>query len=123
MQQFESDALDLANAMIDEFGEAVTWRQTRNGTPPNPAQPWKPGANVDTDFPVTICFLPSNRRAMAAQMFMQGTNIPNGYMLAIMAGNPGFVPTLEDRVIRDGKSVSVEWIDTFNPAGTPLYYM
>lgn len=123
MRDFEAQGLALANDLIAEFGQQVTWTTVQNQEPEDPSQSWIPSGTGTTRFYPTLVFLPSDRKLTKhSLMFMEGGEVPDGYETALMAGNVGFVPKLRDMVTRGNSVVAVQWIDCFNPAGTPLIY-
>lgn len=122
MQDFEIEALELANELISEFGKAVDWVQVVDGAPADNTKPWKPGASVPTHYSPVLVRLPTNRKTMAFLEYLTGTDVPTGYERAIMAGNVPFTPSLKDYFVDGGKNVGIIWLDAFKPAGNVLLW-
>ena len=104
----------MAQEMITEFGQSVTWRQIENGHPGDPNKPWLPSAADTTDHTVDVVFLPPDRENKYFTERMDGMSNKTGQTLAYMA-QQSFQPKAKDVVIRGGVEYVVETIDPVEP--------
>lgn len=120
MSQFDG-AIATATRLIKKYGQKVTWVQVKDGA--NPSQPWKPAAANDTNKTVYICFVSAKdnewRKFLAT---LTGTEVPVGKLAGIMAGGLSFEPTLKDKVVRAGKTLTVTNIDVIAPNEQKVLY-
>lgn len=114
-------AIQTALRLIAKNGQKVVWRAINDATPPNPSQPWNPGAATPEDKDVVICFLPVDKETKETFTFMKGTEVPKGSVMGLM-GNVPFEPNLKDVVIRDGKELRIANIDVLSPNGQKVLY-
>lgn len=93
--------IQTALRLIAKNGMDVTYRRIVDGAPADPNKPWNPGASVNTDVPVKICFLPINRDNKESFSLPQNMEIPMGCELGLM-GDWGFEPKGKDIIIKNG---------------------
>lgn len=112
-----------ASRMIAKYGAKVTYRTVRNGPLPDATKPYEPGPSVTVDYANTpVVFLKSDRKATRGVQYAPQSEIPAGYELALIAGDVAFEPTLKDVIIRDGKTITIEWLEPLKPADLPILY-
>jgi hypothetical protein len=117
--KFDYDDMSAtALSLIDEFGQAATWRQIRASGGP---KPYDPTGRTVVDFPVTLVFLPVKRigRETVSQ---SATEQRKGGVRVFMGQVSGFVPSAKDVIVRGGKELRIASIQETNPAGTPVLY-
>jgi len=121
MGEYTED-IEFVLELIEETGQAVTFKSLVDGVPSDPAKPWKPSAGSSTDHPVKIAFLPRERENEKRVQYRKETDISMGLILGYM-GQVNVVPKLKDIVIRGSKTYVVETIDTVEPndEGVILY--
>ena len=107
--------------LIKAKGQLVTWRQLTDGSPPDAAKPWIPGAATYVDKTVSIVFVPESRRDMELLRLMKGSDVPMGNLVGYMAATD-FTPKIKDIVIRDSVTMGVAAIDTIAPNGEIILY-
>ena len=105
--------------LIAKNGQAVSWRTIAEAA--NTSEPWKSDSQTAVDYPVSICFLPTNRKMLESLILKPGMEIPEGCVLGYM-GATSFEPNLKDVVIRDGIKLSVFYIDKLSPNGQNILY-
>lgn len=120
MGQFDRQ-IATAKRLIAKNGQAVTWRRTTDAAPADSAKPWKPGTSTVIDTPVTIIFLPEDRRDFEFLRLLGATEVPKGKLVGLMAA-VGFTPTIKDTVIRAGVSLGIDAIDPLAPNGQIILY-
>jgi hypothetical protein len=119
---YESQIATAAR-LVAKYGQPAIWVQTVIPPPGDPTKPWIRSAGVPTDFPCSVVFITSNKKNWYAQIFDKASDIPDGFLMALLPGNCGFVPTLTDQLKRSNTvSYFVKWIDEVNPAGNPILY-
>jgi hypothetical protein len=110
-----------AQRLIQKDGQAVILRRMTDGTPADPAQPWKPGAPTVIDEICYIVFIPENRVNYETLHTYGITAVPRGNLVGLMAVQ-AFVPKLKDRVIRGSQVYTIETIDTLAPNDQTILY-
>lgn len=110
-----------AARLIREKGQAVTWSRQVDGAPVDPAQPWKPGPASPVTATVAIVFLPEDRTNFELLRLFGDTEVPKGKLIGLMAAQ-AFVPTLKDKVIRDGKALGIRTLDPLAPNGEVILW-
>lgn len=110
-----------AQRLIRQKGQAVKWRVITNGAPSDPLKPWKPTQSPTVDYAVSICFLPINKETQRTLMLQAKSEVPTSNLMGLMGAVP-FAPDMKDVVLRDGKELRIEAIDTLAPNGQPILY-
>lgn len=113
---------NISSSLIEKYGQKVTWRQVRNGTPPDPELPHIPGDSVNVDFTNTpIIFLPQKNEGKESERFSrpyEGTQkrfeVHAGNIQGLM-GPVSFVPTIKDVVLRGTELLRIDSIQTIQP--------
>lgn len=111
----------MAQRLIREKGQSVTWRQLTDGAPADATKPWKPSASVPVNNTVNILFLPIDRVNQRLIQALRGTEVPIGSLQGLM-GAVSFVPHVKDVVIRGGKEMPIVSIDPLAPNGEAILY-
>lgn len=115
--------ISSAKKLIARYGEIVTWQSVLDGPPVTSDQPWKPSfptvANVEHQ--VSMVFLPLSKEAKETMLRMRGTEVQTGFVMGYM-GAVSFTPSLKDVVVRRGKHLRPEHIDTLEPSGEAVLY-
>lgn len=119
-------AIDTAKRLIERYGETCSWQKKTNGTPADAAKPWKAGASRNSYFDCKIVFLRSDKLNLKAVVkALKGTTDENaqGYQRGLLAGDCGFVPSVNDTIIRgDGSTSVLMSIDKLAPNGLTVFY-
>ena len=110
-----------AKRMIAKYGQVCTLRKIANGTP-DPAKPWEPVTPTTVDNSVRIAFFPNTRANNEFLHYIPGTEIPAGTEVGYLEGS-GVAPTLQDLIIRDGKTLSIVSVDRIAPNGEICLYI
>ena len=110
-----------AQKMISKYGQLCTLRKITNGTP-DPAKPWESVTPTTADTSVRIAFFPNTKANNEFLHYIPGTEVPAGVEVGYLAGDAP-APTLQDLVIRDGKTLSILSIDRIAPNGEPVLYI
>jgi hypothetical protein len=118
--KYAQDIAD-AKAAIAEAGQLVTWRQL-NEVMPDANKPWIRTPGVPTDFPVTIAFLKVKRIRYESQRDMPETRDKIGAFRGLMAGGQPFTPSAKDVVVRNGKVLQIESLDSLAPDGDAIIH-
>lgn len=116
------NAVATAKRLIERYGEACTWRSKSNtaGT-----VAWKPGASRVTSHDCRLIFLRSKKLDMKAIVKALGSKseITDGQIRGLLAGDCGFTPSANDEIIRSDGSVNViHSIDPLAPNGSVVFY-
>lgn len=113
MGQFDRQ-IQTALRLIKKNGQQVDWVKTEE-TVLNPDMPWLPVGTIETTYRPYICFLPLDLQGRKFLMSL-GTapEIAVGSYYGLM-GAVSFIPSKEDKIIRDGQSLSIESIDLLSP--------
>lgn len=110
-----------AQKMISKYGQLCTLRKITNGTP-DPAKPWEPVTPTTSDTSVRIAFFPNTKENNEFLHYIQGTEVPAGVEVGYLAGDAP-PPTLQDLIIRDGKTISILDITRIAPNGEVVLYI
>lgn len=118
MADFTQTMLDVAQKLVDQFGQDMIVRKYTDGTEPDPTKPWKPGAatvNEQTTRGVLVDFRPDQVEGYAYQ---------RGDKIIYIAAKGLTGPITEQDIIMD--SSGVEWAiisaARVYPAGTDLLF-
>ena len=119
MAVYDEDVL-MAQEMIEEFGQSVTWTTITNGTPPDPAKPHKPGPSVEVDNPATIAFFPPDG-AMKTLFSMKDSEVAQGSVWGLLPAVT-FAPKIKDTVTRGTEKLQVVDIKELNVNGESILF-
>jgi hypothetical protein len=125
MADFYAGKILMAKRLITKYGQAITYRQVKDGVP-DPTKPWNVGP-VTTDYlGVKVAFLPTDRYAFESfgMPAKEDWSVPHGFELGYMAAQE-FSPTLKDVILR-GTTGVVHSIDNFveiGPDGRDILYV
>lgn len=112
-------AIKTAKKLIKAKGQSVKW--CKKVITKSASQPWKIEDSEVEEANVDICFLPVNRSNLETYAQRDGVSIARvsaiGYMGAV-----DFTPSIGDYIERDGKNLSIEYIDVVAPSGVPILY-
>lgn len=102
-------------------GQSVLWEKHTVAT--DVAQPWKAhaGATAPT-FPVRIVFLPPLKRSEFDTHLMEGSTVPEGRPRGLMGAVTGFVPAIDDTIIRGSERYTIACMDILAPNGEVILY-
>lgn len=119
MGEFD-DFIQLAQEMIAENGQLVNWFP-QDVTVPDSTKPWKTASVINPpSFPVSIAFVGDDTTDV------KGTSVPSGAFKGLMGAVIGFVPAMNDTVVRvfSGQDVNlkVTSIEIVAPDGNPILY-
>ena len=92
----------------------VIWRSVFSEDKPD--EPWNVLPADPQETEVSIAFLPVDRESYETLCLRAGMELPKGNELGYM-GAVSFEPNLKDVVIRDGKELSIAYIDKIAPNG------
>ena len=119
---FDAD-IQTAKELIALYGAPCLWQAAA------PAIETSPGyteAGPEPDpVPVKMAFFTGRDLGRGSAEFLamlQGTEVPVGQEIGLLAGGLSFVPDLTGKVIRDGVALTVKAIDRLAPNGTPILY-
>lgn len=108
-----------AQATIKRKGQLVTWEKHTVVT--DGAKPWKAHAGgAPATFPVYIVFLPV--KGERSTRLMEGSTVPEGRERGLMGAVTGFVPAIDDTVIRGGERYTIKDFDVIAPNGEAILY-
>jgi len=110
-----------AQKMLSKYGQACTLRKITNGTP-DPAKPWEPVAPTTADTSVKIAFFPNTRANNEFLHYLPGGEVPASSEVGYLAGDAP-APSLQDLIIRGGKTCSILSIDRIAPNGEVVLYI
>lgn len=110
-----------AKRLIAAKGQSVTWKSITDGAPADPTKPWKPSSSSTINYTVSIVFLPDGRVNREFIRQLNGTEIPKGRLIGLMAAVP-FQPSLKDTVLRGSEVLTVEAIDPIMPNEEIIMY-
>lgn len=115
-----SRQVQTAKRLIAKYGQKVTV-VTKEFVIPDPLKPWDTelGNVVHEDIPVA--FFNLNSRNMASLTTMVASEVPKGAHIAYMASVP-FEVNLQTSFIRDGKPLSIYYLDTLAPNGEKILH-
>lgn len=117
------DLRDVAEELIAEFGEKVTWVRIVNPTPETSSKPWRDedvpsgaDSSVETEVTVIVAFLPDDRDGRETRNYSRRSVVPKGNTTAYMT-KPGFEPSLKDILRRTSisQSYNIESIVRIRP--------
>lgn len=111
--------IETAIRLIKKNGQKVIWRQTAK--PSDTLEPWKQQDAASIDKDAIICFLPVDKETREFLTYIRGTDVPMGSELGLM-GAVDFEPSIEDVVLRDGKTYRIKHIDLLSPNGQKILY-
>lgn len=120
MGVYDAD-IAAAQQMIAEAGQSVTWHKLSDGAPPDANKPWLPSSGVPVNYTVNIVFLPIDRVNERFLQALRGTEIPSGSFQGLM-GAVDFIPSIKDKVTRNGVVLQIRSIDTLAPNGDPILH-
>lgn len=116
MARFDS-AIALAQKLIKKNGQTVTLRGFTAGAAPDPAKPWKPGANTPVDQPAVAVFLNYE------QKYVDGDTVRVGDQLVFMpASGLTSSPEVEGLVLRGSEQWKIITIKPLSPNGQQIMY-
>lgn len=107
--------VDQAKRLIKKKGQLVVW--VKHSAAPVNSQPWK-STNAPPSpatFPVFIVFLPPKQGDDFE--LRPGTEVPSGAPRGLMAQVTGFVPEINDHVLRGSDTLVIASFVTLNPNG------
>lgn len=109
-----SRQIATAQRLIKKKGQLVIWQ--KHSVTVNDAQPWKVGNPVGAvpTFPVFIVFLPPKD---ADIHLLEGTTVPEGKPRGLMGAVTGFIPAIDDYVLRGSETLRIKDIVELNPNG------
>ena len=110
-----------AQKMLSKYGQACTLRKITNGTP-DPAKPWEPVTPTTADSLVKIAFFPNTRANNEFLHYIPGTEVPAGVEVGYLAGDAP-TPSLQDLIVRGGKTCSILSVDRIAPNGEIVLYI
>ena len=112
-------AVEMAAQEISANGMAVKW--VRVERVPNPDKPWQANADREHVHDVHILFMDSHRYMWEAERSPLRSDTPGGRVLGYM-GPVCFTPSVRDRVIRNGVTLTVINADPLAPNGIPILW-
>lgn len=119
-------SIATAKRLIEKYGEVCTWYKKTNGTPADPAKPWKAGASRNQAIDCKLLFLRSNKlnlKEVVKALKGDTSEVTDGYVRALLAGDCGFTPSINDTIIRaDGSTSVLMSIDRLAPSGAAIFY-
>lgn len=110
-----------ALALIKAKGQVVVWEKHTVNT--DGAQPWKSHAgSAAPTFSVSIVFLTPKLRTQKDTHLMENTTVPEGTPRGLMGVTTGFVPQIDDVVIRGTERLTVKDFNVLAPNGEVILY-
>ena len=103
MARFDS-SIALAKRLIEKNGETATLRRPVDGTPPDAAKPWEPGAPTNLDASVSAVFLGQEAARVFGVTLKEGEQmvlVPSSDLATAGSDSGRFVPDPStDKVVR-----------------------
>lgn len=117
-------SIATAQRLIAKWGEDCKWQKPAPKTGGVPGYP--EFGETPEPVPCKIAFFSSRDLGRGSAEFLallQGTEVPAGKEIGLLAGGIGFTPELTDTITRaDSSVISIEKIDRLAPAGIPVLY-
>lgn len=110
-----------AQKQIKKKGQLVTWTQTA-AVVNDPSKPFiTSDAGSPITYPVYIAFLSPRKGLSSVLAYLKNTDVVQAGIRGLM-GAVDFVPQITDKVIRNGKTLTIRNIDPLAPNGQVILY-
>lgn len=118
------DDIRTAQELIALYGADCLWNKP--APVDDETQPGYPTEGDTPDpIPCKIAFFSSRDLGRGSAEFLamlQGTEVPVGQEIGLLAGGISFTPQNTDWITRDGVDLAIKSIDRLAPNGTPILY-
>lgn len=123
-----NEFVELAQSMISDYGQDVTWQSRVTATDPakewNPAPSGNPTSHVVKGLPLpsNTAMLAGTAAIIASMMYEKGQSRPKGDIQMLLPGGLPFEPKEQDTCVCSYGTLKVTAIEKLDPGGVPVLY-